>query len=84
MSSLKKIAIAIGGFLAAALPAFAQTPTVYAMNATVQASVTDLLSSLVQTVFSVIPVAIGIVGALVATLFGIRWLIGFARSNMHG
>jgi hypothetical protein len=63
--------------------AFAQTPA-YTMDSTVQTSVTDLLESLVATVFSVLPIAIGIVGALVVTLFGVRWLIGFARSNMHG
>lgn len=61
----------------------AATPA-YVMDSTVQASVTDLLNSLVQTVFTIIPVAIGIVGGLVITLFGIRWLISFARSHMHG
>jgi hypothetical protein len=78
-----KYAVAVGLFFAAATSAFAQTP-VYTMDSTVQSSATDLLTSLVQTVFTIIPVAIGIVGGLVATLFGLRWLIGFARSNMHG
>jgi undecaprenyl pyrophosphate phosphatase UppP len=61
----------------------AATPA-YVMDTTVTSSVTDLLSSMVQTIFTIIPVAIGLVGALVVTLFGIRWLIGFARGHMHG
>jgi hypothetical protein len=56
----------------------------YVMDTAVQSSVTDLLSSLVQTVFTIIPVAIGIVGTLVVTLFGIRWLVGWVRGHMHG
>jgi hypothetical protein len=72
-----------GAFLALAGKAFAQTPA-YTMDSTVQSSATDLLSSLVSTVFTIIPVAIGLVGGLVVTLFGLRWLIGFARSQMHG
>jgi len=73
----------VGSLLAFAPKAFAQTPA-YTMNSTVQTSATDLLSSLVSVVFTIIPVAIGLVGTLVVTLFGLRWLIGFARSNMHG
>ena len=73
----------IGTIMAIAPKAMAQTP-IYTMDSTVSASVQDLLASLVETVFSVIPIALGLVGALVATLFGIRWLIGFARGNMHG
>jgi hypothetical protein len=60
------------------------TSPAYTMDTTVTTSVTDLLSSMVSTIFSVIPQAITIVGALVVTLFGIRWLIGFARGHMHG
>lgn len=78
-----KVSIAVTGFLASAGAAFAQTPA-YTMNTTVQTSVTDLLESMVSTIFSVIPAAIAIVGTLVVTLFGIRWLIGFARGHMHG
>ena len=63
--------------------ALAVTPT-YTMDSTVTASVTDLLQSLVQTVFTIIPTALGIVGTLMITLFGIRWLIGLVRGNMHG
>jgi hypothetical protein len=58
--------------------------TPFVMDATVTASATNLLGSLVSTVFTIIPVAITIVGGLVVTLFGLRWLIGFARSQMHG
>lgn len=58
--------------------------TPFVMDATVTASATNLLDSLVGTVFTIIPVAITIVGGLVVTLFGLRWLIGFARSQMHG
>ena len=87
MSNFKKNVLtavgAVGAFLALAGPAFAQTPA-YTMDSTVQTSVTDLLSSMVSTVFTIIPLAITIVGGLVVTLFGIRWLIGFARSHMHG
>lgn len=58
--------------------------TPFVMDATVQASATNLLESLVAQVFTIIPVAIAIVGGLVVTLYGLRWLIGFARSQMHG
>ena len=61
----------------------AQTPA-YTMNAAVQSSATDLLTSLTSQIFTIIPVAIGIVGSVVVTLFGLRWLIGFVRGNMHG
>lgn len=63
--------------------AFAQTP-VYTMDATVQGAATDLLESLVATVFTIIPIAIAIVGGLMVTLYGLRWLVGFARGQMHG
>jgi hypothetical protein len=56
----------------------------YTPNASATSAVTGLLTSMVATVFTVIPVAIGLVGALVVTLFGIRWLVAFARSHMHG
>jgi len=71
------------GFLMAAGSVFAQTPA-YEMNAEVQGAATDLLTSLTSQIFTIIPVAIGIVGGVVVTLFGLRWLIGFVRSNMHG
>lgn len=83
MKKLATIAGSVGAFLALAPQAFAQTPA-YTMDSTVSSSVTDLLSSMVSTVFSVIPTAIGLIGGLVVTLFGIRWLIGFARGHMHG
>jgi len=87
MDKLKSIALKVSAvgvtLVAGASKAFAQTPA-YTMDATVQSSATDLLGSLVSTVFTIIPVAIGIVGGLVVTLFGLRWLIGFARSQMHG
>jgi hypothetical protein len=87
MTKLQKvtlgIALSAGVLMLVAPAAFAQTPA-YTMNSTVQSSVTDLLQSMVATVFTIIPVAIGIVGTLVVTLFGLRWLIGFARSHMHG
>lgn len=72
--------LAVAPFLSAV---HAQTPA-YSMDSGVQASATDLLTSLTSQVFTIIPVAIGIVGGVVVTLFGLRWLIGFARSNMHG
>jgi hypothetical protein len=78
-----KYAAVAGAFLASAGVAFAQTPA-YTMDSTVQTAATDLLGSLVATVFTIIPAAIAIVGGLVVTLFGLRWLIGFARSQMHG
>ncbi len=86
MDNIKKTVVKYGAltmaFLASATPAFAQAT--YSMDATVQASATDLLESLVAVVYTIIPVAIGIVGGLVVTLYGLRWLIGFARKNMHG
>jgi hypothetical protein len=87
MNKIKSIAVKYGlpvvGFFGLATKAMAQTPA-YTMDATVQGAATDLLGSLVQTVFTIIPVAIAIVGGLVVTLFGLRWLIGFARGQMHG
>jgi len=71
------------GFLTLAGSVFAQTPA-YEMNAEVQGAATDLLTSLTSQIFTIIPVAIGLVGGVVVTLFGLRWLIGFVRSNMHG
>lgn len=71
------------GFLGIAGKAFAQTPA-YTMNPAVQTAATDLLTSLTSQIFTIIPVAIGLVGGVVVTLFGLRWLIGFVRSNMHG
>lgn len=56
----------------------------YTANTAAMTATTGLLGSLVSAVFTVIPLAISIVGGLVVTLFGIRWLIGFARKNMHG
>jgi hypothetical protein len=81
MKILKKIAIAVGSFLAFAPKAFAAS---YTMDASVSTSVQDLLTSMVSTIFTIIPLAIGIVGTLVVTLFGIRWLFGFVRGHMHG
>jgi hypothetical protein len=78
---IKKVSILVGLFGALAPLAHA---TSYTMEATVASSVTDLLSSYVSTIFSVIPTAIGIIGTLAVTLFGIRWLVGFARGHMHG
>ena len=87
MSNIKQNILKVAGvataFFGLATKAFAQTPA-YTMDTTVQTSVTDLLSSMVSTVFTIIPLAITIVGGLVVTLFGIRWLVGFARSHMHG
>jgi hypothetical protein len=56
----------------------------YGINPAVSTSATELLSSLTAGVFRIIPIAIGIVGGLIATLFGLRWLIRFARRNIHG
>lgn len=78
-------ALGIGGVLGALAPAaFAQTPTPFVMDTTVNASATNLLQSLVNTVLTQIPAAIAIVGGLMVTLFGLNWLIGFARAHMHG
>jgi uncharacterized membrane protein len=82
-NNLLKYGALAAGFLALAVPAFAQTPA-YQMNSGVQTAATDLLTSLTSQIFTIIPVAIGIVGGVVVTLFGLRWLIGFVRSNMHG
>lgn len=82
-NTLYKIGAGIAAFGALASKAFAQTPA-YTVNSTVQTSITDLLSSMVASVFSIIPVAVGIVGTLAVTLFAIRWLYGFARGKMHG
>ena len=57
---------------------------VYGFNDNVASSAGGLLGSLVSVVFTSIPVAIGIVGGLVVTKFGIGCLIGFARSHIHG
>lgn len=75
-------AIAVG-FLGSVGRAFAQTPA-YTMDATVKTSVTDLLTSLVSGYFGIIPVALGIVGGLMVTLFLVGKLIGWVRGNMHG
>jgi hypothetical protein len=64
-------------------PVYAATAT-YTMDSGVQVAATDLLQSLVAQIFTIIPIAIGIVGTVVVTLFGLRWLIGFVRGNMHG
>jgi len=61
----------------------AATPA-YTMDSGVQVAATGLLESLVAQIFTIIPIAIGIVGTVVVTLFGLRWLIGFVRGNMHG
>lgn len=83
MNKLRLIGSSVVGFLTGASMAFAQTPA-YTMDADVQTAATDLLSSLTAQIFTIIPVAIGLVGSVVVTLFGLRWLIGFARSHMHG
>lgn len=70
-------------FLSGNLTVGTNAPT-YIMNTSAQGAVTGLLGSMVASVFNVIPLALLIVGGLVVTLFGIRWLIGFARSHMHG
>jgi hypothetical protein len=80
---LAQIGAVVGGVVASAVAVFAQTPA-YTMDSAVQTSATGLLESLVATVFTIIPVAITIVGGLVVTLFGLRWLIGFTRGQMHG
>jgi hypothetical protein len=82
-AKIATIGAGISAFAMSAVSAFAQTPA-YTMDSTVQASATDLLQSLVSTVFTIIPVAITIVGGLVVTLFGLRWLVGFTRGQMHG
>ena len=56
----------------------------YTMDGQVLGAGTGLLESLIASVLTIIPLAIAIVGGLVVTLFGLRWLIRFARSNMHG
>jgi|WetSurSiteA1Bulk_404760.scaffolds.fasta_scaffold24165_5 hypothetical protein len=83
MNNIRKYGSIVAGFLASAGMAFAQTPA-YTMDSGVQTAATDLLTSLTAQIFSIIPVAIGLVGGVVVTLFGLRWLIGFVRSNMHG
>jgi hypothetical protein len=75
-------AVAVG-FLGTVGHALAQTPA-YTMDATVKTSVTDLLESLVSGYFGIIPIALGIVGGLMVTLFLVGKLIGWVRGNMHG
>jgi len=82
-NTVARIGSAVVTFLSIAPVAFAQTPA-YTMNADVQTAATGLLTSLTAQIYSIIPVAIGLVGGVVVTLFGLRWLIGFVRSNMHG
>jgi hypothetical protein len=67
----------------------APTPTVtppatYQMNTTVQSSVSGLLGSMVSGYFGIIPIALGIVGGLMVTLFLVGKLIGWVRSNLGG
>lgn len=52
-------------------------PGSYEPDESVLGAATDLLTSMVEVVFTVIPVAIGIVGTLIVTLFAIRHLRGF-------
>ena len=61
---------------------FRMTP--YAMNSGIQASATGLLDSMVGQLFRVIIIGVGIVGGVIVTLFGLRWLIRFVRGNLHG
>lgn len=55
----------------------------YGMDAGVESAATGVLSSQVAAIFHVILVGIGIIGAVMVTLFGLKWLIGFVRSHMH-
>ena len=80
---MRKIVSAVVSFFTGASAVMAQTPA-YEMDAGVQSAATGLLTSLTSQIFTIIPVAIGLVGGVVVTLFGLRWLIGFVRSNMHG
>jgi hypothetical protein len=52
-------------------------PGSYEPDESVLGAATDLLTSMVEVVFTVIPIAIGIVGTLIVTLFAIRHLRGF-------
>ena len=56
----------------------------YEVDPVVQSSVGDVLGSQVAVVFSIIPLALAIVGGLVVTLFGIKFLIGYFRRSIHG
>jgi len=80
MNTLNKIALVAGTFLASAPVALAVD---YTMEATVSAAITDLLESLVTTIFGQIVVAVGLVGALFVTLHGINWLIGFFKRHIQ-
>lgn len=82
-SKVAQYSALVAGFLGVAGKAFAQTPA-YTMNSGVQTAATELLTSLTSQIYTIIPVAIGLVGGVVVTLFGLRWLIGFVRGNMHG
>jgi hypothetical protein len=53
----------------------------YIMNEQVASSASNLMSSLVSVVIGMIPLAIGIVGVLVVTLFGFRWLTKLVRGK---
>jgi len=53
--------------------------SVFTMNSGAVNATSDLLASLVAVVFTIIPIAIAIVGGLVVTLFGLRWLIRYVR-----
>jgi hypothetical protein len=67
-----------------ATPTPTHAPVQYAMNTNVATATGGLIGSLVSTMIGMIPIAIGIVGAMVVTLFGLKWLIGFARSFIGG
>lgn len=83
MKKVAQIATVAGVFLASAPLAFAQTPA-YTMDATVTASITDLLESYVASIFTLIPSGVLIVGGLSVTLFGIGFLWRWVRGKMHG
>jgi hypothetical protein len=51
----------------------------YEIDPVVQSSIGEVLGSQVAVIFSVIPLALAIVGGLIITLFGIKFLVGFVR-----
>ena len=63
---------------------FTLDPAPYKMSGNIQASASGLLGSMVGQLFRVIIIGVGIVGGVIVTLFGLRWLIRFVRGNLHG
>lgn len=74
----------VEGWSDSAVGSFTPQVVAYTMDSGIQSSASSLLGSLVSQLFSVIVIGVGIVGGVMVTLFGLRWLIRFVRGNLHG